>query len=291
MGWGELIFRNLRQSAVEMEPACGCHRGLWPRLLTRPADILLRGVRYCSLSCLEVAAAGILLRMNLVRTAFDPGRHRIPLGLLLLSRGHLTAEQLRCALDAQAASGRGRLGDHLETLGFASEQQITAALGLQWACPVLPQPAESPNCARLIPLRLLQHLRMLPICFIPERRLLHIAFSGGPDYAALHAVEQMLDCRTEACLTGNRALAAGLQLLQQTLREGELVFESCSTAAEIAHIASSYAGKLNAREVRIVACGEYIWIRLQHEEPTDLLFLKSASSLLLRENHSATKNP
>ncbi len=62
--------------------------------------------------------------------------HRVPLGLVLLSRQQLTAEQLRAGLAAQRSAGRGRIGEWLQTLGFASEQQVTSALARQWSCPV-----------------------------------------------------------------------------------------------------------------------------------------------------------
>ena len=63
--------------------------------------------------------------------------HRVPLGLLLLSRQQLTAAQLRTALEAQRAAGQGKIGEWLRQLGFVTELQVTAALARQWSCPVL----------------------------------------------------------------------------------------------------------------------------------------------------------
>jgi len=61
--------------------------------------------------------------------------HRVPLGLLLLSRQQMTAAQLRTALERQRASGEGRIGDWLRRWVLPSELQITAAVARQWRVP------------------------------------------------------------------------------------------------------------------------------------------------------------
>jgi len=182
----------------------------------------------------------------------------------MLSRGQLTNHQLRSALEAQQASGRYRLGEWLEKLGFATEQQVTAALGVQWACPVLPRRfAGDAGCARLLPFRLLESFRMLPVEFVPATRLFYIAFCDGIDYAALYAIEQMLDCRTEACIIGRSVLDQAIERLGHERRGGELLFESWRDAAEMARITCSYVLKLGAEDVRIVGCGNYVWVSMQ----------------------------
>ena len=65
-------------------------------------------------------------------------KHRIPIGLLMLSQGWITQEQLRRALDAQReAGGKARIGKWLMQQCNLSEEQVTRALSMQWGCPVL----------------------------------------------------------------------------------------------------------------------------------------------------------
>jgi hypothetical protein len=181
----------------------------------------------------------------------------------MLSRGQLSNPQLRSALAAQQATGQHRLGEWLERLGFATEQQVTAALGLQWACPVLTAKLNPDHrCVRLIPFRLLETYRMLPTQFVEASRTFYIAFSDGLDYSVLYAVEQMLNCRTEAFLISHSAMEQALEQIGRDRSAGDLLFEGWRHAPEMARITCSYVLKLGAEDVRLVGCGDYIWARL-----------------------------
>jgi len=205
--------------------------------------------------------------------------HRIPLGLLMLSRGQLDNSQLRAALAAQRSDGRGRIGHWLEKLGFATEQQITAALGLQWACPVVPPLAVGElDCVHLLPYRLMQQFRMLPIYFSRTNGVMYVAFSEGVDYTALYAIEQMLECRTEACITSSSAMTQSLENIGRARRPGELLYEGWRSVEEMARTTCGCILKLGAQTIRTVACGKYIWVRLKSDcEQVDLLFRRSES--------------
>jgi hypothetical protein len=195
----------------------------------------------------------------------------------MLSRGQLTNPQLRAALDAQREEG-GRIGEWLETLGFASEQQVTGALAQQWACPVLPRWASGDvSCGKLIPFRLLQRLRMLPVQFIQSTGVFYIAFSEGIDHRVLHAIERMLECRTEACLVGHKVMDEALEQLAHQRRSGELLFESWREVNEMARVVCGYVQKLGAESVRIVGCGEFIWVRLEAGADLSHLLFRSAA--------------
>jgi hypothetical protein len=207
-------------------------------------------------------------------------QHRIPLGLLLLSRGQLSNSQLRLALEAQRTNGKGRIGHWLENLGFATEEQITVALGIQWACPVLPSHSSfDKGSARLLPLRLLESFRMFPVKFVTATRIFLVAFCDGVDYRALYAIEQMLHCRTEACLLSRSALERALEGIGHEPRNGDLLFESWRDMTEMARITCGYVLKLGAEDVRIVTCGEYIWVRLAAgRDFANILFRRAAES-------------
>jgi Type II secretion system (T2SS), protein E, N-terminal domain len=216
-----------------------------------------------------------------VPTAPTPAvRHRVPLGLLMISRGQLTNQRLRSALEAQRQVGRQRLGEWLEKLGFATEQQVAAALAQQWACPVLtPQANCDPASLRLLPYHLLEVSRMLPVQFVPSTRMFHLAFCDGIDYSALYAIEQMLECRTQACLASRNAVARVLQLIGHERRPGELLFEGSRDASEMARITCGYVLKLGAQAVRLVGCGSFIWARLSTgPDVANLLFHRPAEN-------------
>jgi hypothetical protein len=90
-----------------------------------------------------------------------------------------------------------------------------------------------------------------------------MAFSEGIDHRVLYAIEQMLGYRAEACLVSPSILQKGLQVLAQRHAVKDVVFERMQDASECARIIGSYAGKVEAEEVRLVQCGSRIWARLE----------------------------
>ena len=88
----------------------------------------------CTRARIEAAVARELDGRATMRT---PRRHRIPLGLLMLEKKWISQDQLRQALDAQKAAGKGRLGSWLVRQHAVCEETVTRALALQWSCPVM----------------------------------------------------------------------------------------------------------------------------------------------------------
>jgi hypothetical protein len=259
-GWGKF----LRQLA----PGCGNGRcvnssSLWRRMRRRSRGVRLQGARYCRTECLELALTDFLARPVSRRGVV--ASHRIPLGLLLLSRQQLTAEQLRAALAAQRSAGQGKIGAWLLELGFASESQVTAALARQWRCPVLLSGANLMDAGRLpaIPALLLESFQMMPVELVEATGTLLVAFSERIDYTVLYAIEQMLGYRTEACLTCPSTLQKKLQALAPQRGSSDIIFERMDDPRECARIIGNYSAKLGAVEVLVARCGEHLWIRLE----------------------------
>jgi hypothetical protein len=247
-------------SCGHAEPA-----SVWRRLRHRPQGVRMQGGWYCGAECLEGALAEFLCRSRPAARHHAIPSHRIPLGLLLLSRQQLTAEQLRAGLDAQRAAHRGKIGEWLQELGFVTEPQVTAGLARQWSCPVLrTAPGELGAIRHLpIPALLLESFQMIPVELVEATGTLLMAFSEGIDYTVLYAVEQMLDCHTEACLVSPSTLRRGLQALAQRRGTGDVVFDHTEDAGECARIIGNYATRIEAEQIRLATCGEHIWVRLQ----------------------------
>jgi hypothetical protein len=248
-------------------------------LCLRHEGVELNGRWFCSPQCFESALRRRFAERQPSREQLLPVRHRIPLGLMMLSRGQLNNHQLRAALDAQRRHG-GRLGAWFEQLGYATEQQVTAALGMQWACPVLPVVTASDlNCSRLIPFPILKRFRMLPVRSILQTRTVFMAFSEGLDYGAMNAIEEMLECRTEPCLVGSGALDIVLKSMEAERCPGEFLFSGQHDPVEMARITTGFVLKLGGRRVRLVSYGDYAWVRLEGElDPANLVFSLPAAA-------------
>jgi len=133
--------------------------------------------------------------------------HRVPLGLLLISRAQITEHQLKEAISKQQGSGSGRIGEWLIRLGFVSEEQVLAALGIQWSCPVMRvDDVHLPDCTRLVPLKLLEHHSIMPVQFVAKTRTLYLGFSVGINHVILYSIEQMLACKARWCALSGMAL-------------------------------------------------------------------------------------
>ena len=272
-------------------PPCSRRDCRSARLLRMRPPIRIQDAWVCSLRCLEREVRTIFQGLSsLPRASSRPG-HRMPLGLLMLAHGDLDEAQLLAALEAQAKAGQGKIGAWLEALHFANERQVVSALGVQWACPpLLMRGSPSAECAALLPLPLLQTLRLMPVRLLAATRLLYIAVSEGVDYPVLSAIEQVIQCRTVPCLVSDRVMQSMLEHAHSASHSVQ-VFDQVSDAAELARITSSYIGRLGSEAVRIVRCGSYLWARLQDADNfTDLLFTPripseeaAGSALAMRE--------
>jgi len=232
--------------------------------------------------CLEGALSDIFRHLR-PSARSTPLVHRVPLGLLLLSRQQVTVEELRQALATQRAAGRGKIGEWLQALGFVNQEQVTSALARQWSCPVLRvSPALVPDRGiPQVPLSLMESCSMIPVGYGTRTKTLHLAFSERVDYSVLYAVEQMLGCHTEPCLVIPGFLRQVLQKLAQCRTDREIVFERLVEPAECARIVRSYAVRLSASEIRVARCDARFWVRLLRRDrtPIDLLLHSAGESM------------
>lgn len=259
--------------------AAHCPRSgkLWPSLRRKDAGRELSGRWYCSEECL---AGALDRRIERLLAESKPARaraYRVPIGLLLVSRRQISDGQLKEALRMQREAGKGRLGEWLQRIRAVNAKQLTAALGVQWGCPVFPLGADEKflQWSSLLPFPLLDAGKMVPAHYEPESRRLHMAFAERIDHTALYAVEQMLGCTTIPCIAEDRAVLQALQLLSRQERVDEICFDSMSDAAEIGRTILSYAEVLGARRILLERAVAHLWVRLEMSWGTrDLLFRK-----------------
>lgn len=259
----------------------------------RSRGTLMQGLRYCRGECLEQALLEVLRRSQRAASPPSLASHRIPLGLLLLSRQQLTGEQLRVALQMQregnqdsggknsgsknSEGNKKKIGLCLQDLGFVTEQQVTAALARQWSCPMLRTAPKAMEASRFpaIPNLLLESFQMIPVELVEASGTLLMAFSEGIDYTVLYAIEQMLGYRTEACFVSPSILQTSLQKLARRPGPGDVIFDRIKDAGECAGIIGSYSTAVRAEVVRLAQCGEHIWVRLERaQEKTVTLVMR-----------------
>ena len=246
-------------------PACPISPKVWRAWLEQTEGILIDGRWHCSPKCSESALVTLFGQLIPEAKPVQVKSHRIPLGLLMLSRGLVKEEDLKAALTAQRNSGSGRVGEWLRHLGAATELQVTRALGMQWSLPLFPlEKMPLPlACADLVPLAILDAAQMVPVHFAPQAGHLYIAFADRVNYTFLYAVEKILNCRTEPCLALQTEIHKALDAIRQAPRPNEVCRDALFKPREMARTTMSYALRLSAQEVETVVCGEFIWARVR----------------------------
>lgn len=264
--------------------SCPSPKSPWSRLLTPRTGTLLQGVFYCQPKCQETALKAQVAQLYQL-TPPAPPSNRIPLGLLMVARGWLTHEQVVTALAAQQSAQTGKIGDWFEKLGFASEQQVPSALGLQWGCPVVSSLDTTVNAPfGWLPLAIMDAFQMIPLHFVPATNTLYIAFGERVDHAALFTIDKVLNCRTRPCVRERKTVAYELEQMRQQPRTQEVEFGPMHDCAEIGRVSASYVSRLGADDTRLGRIGKYVWLRLKTgTSHTDLLF-RLASEDPIRPN-------
>lgn len=261
--WPGALFGQPETKLVCGRPGCGSPSSLLQRMWRRSAGMFLQGEFYCRPRCAEPALTRQLTQLSSTQPPTLPP-HRMPLGLLMVARGQLTYPEVAASLEAQRRARYGTIGDWFEKLGFATEQEVVSALGLQWGCPV----ASSLDSGVLpafcqIPWPILNALQMLPLQYAATTQTLSLGCGQRIDHGALYEIEKMIGCRTLPCAGGRKTIAWRLDQLHQLPRLNEVGFGPVNDPSEVGRIGLSYINKLGAQDVRLARVAQFIWLRLK----------------------------
>jgi hypothetical protein len=270
----------------------------------RQDGILLQGSWCCGPECLERALLEGFRKLLASSAPATPVSYRVPLGLLMLSRGTVDRESLEAALNAQRKAGHGKIGDWLRNTGKLSEYDLIRALGTQWACPALIADQHIETPPDLVPQPLIEVYQMLPVRWVESSATLYLGFADHINYRALYGLEQMLACETKPCVLAESTLKRHLQRMHRDKQipisndktGSEIAFENVNSAREMASITRSYAVELGADEARYVLCDRYVWVRLHSDRRPALvgdpgLTRHRTTNLLFEVSGAASEHP
>ncbi len=237
------------------------------------SGVQIAGEWFCGPDCFELAAQKRIV--DLLSFARKPERHRplrMPMGLLLLSREVLSERQLKTALERQRTS-EANIGDILQELGFATAEQVTAAVAAQWSCPVFSLRDRLLPWQIHIPYRLLELYEILPVHFSETGRRLLVGFVSRVQHHILNTIGQMTSCVATPCFITASEYRQRLQPPLNAAPENEIVFDHSSSAAEAARLTRNYVKQIAAEEVRFGMVCDYLWTRIRgRQQEMDLLF-------------------
>jgi hypothetical protein len=263
----EQPLRERRSGWLETCANPKCASG-WLQIWRSRSSPVFEGGWNCSPDCTEgrlrVAVARELDGRGSVA---EPHRHRVPLGLLMMEQGWISAAQLRNALECQKANKAGRLGQWLIAREGVSEQQVTRALALQWSCPVLSLEYHDPEgMASLVPRFFLDAFGALPLR-VASGKLVYLGFEDRLDPVLALALKRMSGLRVETgVVQGSLFGPAHARMLQAKFPAVELI-EAASEPALVRALtrAIERARPVESRLVRVHDC---LWLRIWRKPQT-----------------------
>lgn len=247
-------------------PECAnpfCRSG-WLRLWRSRRTPVFEGGWSCGDRCTDALVESAVEReMKGYGSSQPRHHHRLPLGLILLSEGWITADQLKAALQAQKKAGSGRLGSWLMRDAGVKEWMVTRALSIQWSCPVLSVDAFAVEPLPVLAPRLLaEAFGILPVR-VAAGRILYVGFEDHIDPCVTFALERMTGLRVEAGLVdGSVFRRQHERLLESPFPKARLI-EAPGPGA-LAGVLSRMVEEARPEEARLVRMHDCFWLRMWH---------------------------
>ena len=237
----------------------------------------LRGSWYCCYRCFATASEELFTQMLGGGSHISASRHssRMPLGLNMVSKGVLNDEQYRAVNEESKKNGE-EIGDVVIRHGFADEKQVTAIRAAQWGCPVYTVPSRAMATHIQIPATLTKLYTMVPLRQVAATKTLMMGFVQGVEYSPLYAVEQITGYKAQACFVTPTDYWTQVEAQTSVNNADELTFDTMQTPEEMTRVVCNYGSLLNAAEISVVRCREFIWARAKGGKRTaDMLFRAS----------------
>jgi len=243
-----------------------CRSG-WLHFWRKRSAPIFEGGWSCSASCTLASIDAAIFREMAGKSAVSAThRHRVPLGLVMLEQGWITAQQLRLALDAQRVSGQGLLGKWLVREHGVPEQKVTRALSLQWSCPVLQLEHHDPEAmSSVLPRLFVEAFGVLPLR-IAAGRILYLGFESRPDPVVTLAAERMLGIQVEAGLVRSSLFKPTHDRLMKAKFPATGLIE-VSANSQITRILTKAVERTRPVESRLVRVHDCLWLRMWKRLP------------------------
>lgn len=193
--WNTRVPLALERDRSYSAKSCGnpeCRSGWVYAVLRRRMLPRFEGHWACTPSCMEqIIARSVRTEIENWEYATPERPLRMPLGLILLSRGWITQRELQKALQAQRESGSGRIGEWIRKLHGLSGETIAKALAVQWNCAVLTGVHAGIEFApQALPAALQRHYGLLVLKQQADGALFLVGRSRA-DHAAARALEHI----------------------------------------------------------------------------------------------------
>lgn len=263
---------------------CGspeCETG-WLQLFRSHALPRFEGKWACSTGCMErIVADAVRSQMDSWEPVAAARSLRMPLGLILLSRGWITHRELREALEVKRSAGAGRIGEWLGRLHGISEATIAKAMGIQWNCAVLRSITPGTEFVTSVIPDLLCHRYGLALLRQRRDAVFYLAAKYCADHAASRAVEHMLGAPVQAVFLEDSAWSS-------VASDASASVESDSGRDGIVACIAELVERSRPANARLVRIHDHLWLRMWLRRRERIIQIEDAV-FSLRANREETR--
>jgi hypothetical protein len=266
------VDRGLKSMKAECEYR-GCHNKQLFRGIpgTRPG-ICVGQLWYCSVDCFALALRTPFSNLSNRRFVEIPRNPRLSLGLVLLSKGYLTSEQLRIAT-SQSQLHDEELAATVVRIGFATEKQVAVARSAQWGYPMLAQDYIGKMVQADLPRAILHACPAAPLHYSASAKRILLGFVSRVEHSVLESIEQMTECRVEPCFITQTDFEEQMERLTALPDYEEIVVNDPGPPEKMARTVGRAAVEVGAREARFAEYRNHLWARIFGKRGTvDVVF-------------------
>jgi hypothetical protein len=265
----DLGWNRVRAACAQPE----CHNKLLTKYVPGSRSGIFAGDKwFCSPDCFAAGSRDILALFASGCVVEMPRTPRLSIGLALLSRGYLTEDQYRSALNLSRLRGDS-LEATLMKCGYAGEKQLAAGRAAQWGYPALAQELSGQMIEADIPASLLRAHRAAPIHYAPKSKRLVLGFVDRVEHGLLQSIEQITGCRAEPCFITPAEFEEQIGRLTAMPGYEEVVVDNPGTAGYMGRTLGGWAVEMGAREASFTRCNSSAWVRIAGKRGiVDLIF-------------------
>ncbi len=217
---------------------------------------------YCSVDCFVMAARTPLERLCSRQVVEIPRHPRLSLGLFLLSKGHLTAEQLRVAT-AQCHCLDEDIEETLVKLGMVTEKLLAMARSAQWGYPVLAPEYVGQMVEADFPKAILSACGAVPLHYSATAKRILLGFASRVDHRVLELIEELTHCRVEPCFITPADFEEQMERVATPPDYEEVVVDDPGSPEKMARTVGRVGVQVGVSEATFAQCRNLVLVRVK----------------------------
>jgi MshEN domain len=216
---------------------------------------------YCCVDCFVLAARTPLELLSSRHVLEIQRQPRLSLSLFLVSKGHMSSEQMR-EVNAQCENNGEDLESALIRRGMVNEKQLAAARSAQWGYPVFSPEQAGQWVEADLPLSLLKAFRAVPLHYSATANRILVGFATRVDPQVLELIERLTSIRVEPCFITPNEWEEQMERVTAAPDYHEIFVDEPGTPEKMARTVGRAAVKVAAREALFIQCKDYILVHL-----------------------------